>query len=81
MTIRTKTDENPRWTACRHYLGREPSAFEFLIWNGARVGEWVRLKGGRTNDDRRWFIGMYGSEYDKWLLDTANAEPQWHTVM
>lgn len=25
-------DENPRWTRCRHAIGREPKGWEFMVW-------------------------------------------------
>lgn len=41
--------ENPRWTACRAAMGREPRAWEFIIWINARWIEYARHLGVPTS--------------------------------
>lgn len=44
------TTENPRWTRCRAALGREPKAYEFIVWNSRCWQEFAETLGLRSVD-------------------------------
>ncbi len=39
--ILDRAKENPRWTLCRAAIGREPRAWEFMLWLGPRWKEFA----------------------------------------
>ena len=68
---RLLANENPRWAACRMAIRKEPSAFEFLLWNEARLNEFSRaVKVPRGSVAFAQFIG-HGGQYDEWLKTRA----------
>ncbi len=75
-----RKDENPRWTCCREALGREPKAWEFMIWVQQRWRDYaahlgVEARGGeasRTIASWHWFEKRITDDethkmFDQWL--------------
>ena len=36
-----KSGINPKWVECHRNLGRQPAAWEFMLWNSARIREFA----------------------------------------
>lgn len=45
--------ENPRWTCCRRAMGREPQAWEFMLWNGDMWNRFLEYLGLKRIPGRR----------------------------
>lgn len=60
-------EENPRWTACRAALGREPEGWEFINWIQARWREFMA--------DRPGFRHQWQAEFDEWLRANPHGLP------
>ena len=64
---RPLANENPRWTACRMAIRKEPTAFEFLLWNEAKLNEFscaVKVPRGSLDFSR---LVAHCGPYDRWL--------------
>lgn len=71
--------ENPRWTRCRAAIGREPLAYEFIIWNSRCWLEFCKSQGA-TRDTIRLKLGSHTDvAFDAWQADGVRAG-KWQDV-
>ena len=67
------TKWNPRWVECHRNAGRRPKAWEFMLWNSARLAEFRK----EAPDGCFWegHVSDKGqAEYDKWLKANAGRK-------
>lgn len=69
-TMSAPEKRNPRWVACVNDIGREPAAWEFIIWNSARLNEWAKLFGKHQLGGTYLVTESDHNEYNQWLAAT-----------
>lgn len=67
--------ENPRWTLCRQALGREPKAYEFMVWLSPFWVQFARLHGVRDSQGVELKLGIDETRraFDAWLAEQVNS--------
>jgi hypothetical protein len=71
----TRKRENSRWTLCRRAMGREPKAWEFMLWIQERWAEFGREHGIKPRQGETFggaaFLILGEKEaqqlFDRWL--------------
>lgn len=76
----TPETENPRWTRCRHAIGREPQGWEFMVWMGWCWSEFRAHMGVRTNESGALRFGeeAWQDAFDR-FQDEGVAAGRWST--
>lgn len=75
----TPETENPRWTRCRHAIGREPKGWEFIVWMTQCWADFRAHFGFRTNDEAALRLGdAFHETFDR-FQDEGVAAGRWPT--
>jgi hypothetical protein len=62
--------ENPRWTRCRAALGRQPAAYEFIIWNSRCWTEFAALHKCKDTSQVMFKLGAGAADaFDAWQVE------------
>lgn len=64
-----QVSENPRWTALRTLLGREPKTHEYMRWVGSLWREFSHIHGCENSHEVRRKLGAEETDeaFDHWL--------------